>query len=81
MYVPKGYLLQTNLTALQKVKEFLYNNGGCREGEKEMISYIRHLIGYMVAVHENKGILDQKMKQQHPGLKNHWTRSTWDFRK
>ena len=52
-----------------KVKEFLYNHGGHREGEKEMISYIWHLIGYMVAVHENKGILDQKMEQQHPGLK------------
>ena len=69
MYVPKGYLLQTNLTALQKVQEFLYNHGGRREGEKEMISYGRNWTGYTVAVHENKGILNQKMEQRHPGLK------------
>ena len=34
-----------------------------------MISYGQHWTVYTVAVHENKGILDQKMEQQHPGLK------------
>ena len=69
LYVPTTYLWWTDLTILQKVKEFLYNHGGRREEEKELISYSWNWMGYTVAVHENKGILDGKMEQQHLGLK------------
>lgn len=59
----------TDLTVLQKVKEFLRNHGGRREEEKELISYGRRWTAYTVAVHKNKTILDSKMEQLHPGLK------------
>ena len=46
------------LTHSQKVKEFLQNHGGHREEEKEMVNYTCSWTAYMVALHENKDMLD-----------------------
>ena len=62
------FFLLCKLTHSQNVKEFLWNPRGCRKEEKKMIDYTHSWTAYTIALHKNKDILDQKMKEQCPEM-------------